>query len=133
MLEPCFFRFTDEDEKSPRGGIVLQQQARRGEPFDQGLDCYPAIDESRQICRRLPFRDRGTRGDRGTRPPWDDRCTHDASSARSACFQMIPMSATMHVIEANQVIVATASMRESVPAQEFAQQCRSSWKRPADM
>ncbi len=115
---------SSEDEKSTCSGIVLQLQARRGKPFDQGLDCDPAIDESRQIHRRLQCRDRGTRA------PWDDRCTHDASSARSACFQMIPMSAATHVTEANQVIVAMASMRESVPAHALSRQCRKSWKRP---
>jgi hypothetical protein len=46
---------------------------------------------------------------------------------------MIPMSATTHITEADQVIVAMVSMGESVPAHVLAEQCRKSWKRTADM
>jgi hypothetical protein len=76
----------------------MQQQARRGEPLHQGLDRNLAIDESRQIHCRLQWRDRGTRA------PWKDPRTHDAS----------------------QVIIAMVSMRESLPARAFSQQCRKS-------
>ena len=111
---------SSEDEKFTRGRIALQQQARRRKSFGQGVDRYLAIDESRQIHRLLQCCDRGTRS------PWDDRCTHDASSARSACFQMIPMSATTHITKADQVIVAIVSMGESVLAHVLARQCRKS-------
>ena len=115
---------SSDDEKFPRSRIALQPQARRGKTFDQSVDRYLAIDECRQIHRRLQCCCRVTRS------PWDDLCTHDASSARSAWFQMIPMSATKHVTKADQVIVAMASMGESVRAHVLAQQCRKSWKRP---
>lgn len=111
---------SSKDEKSTRGGIVLQHQARGGKPFDQGVDRYLTINESRQIHRRLQCCDRSTRS------PWEDRCTHDASSARSACFQMTAMSAKMHNIEADQVIVAMASMAKSMLAHVLAEQCRRS-------
>jgi hypothetical protein len=111
---------SSEDVKFTRGGIALQHQARRGKPFHQGVDRYLTIDESSQIHRRLQCCDRSTRS------PWDDLCTHAASSARSACFQMTPMSAKMHNIEADQVIVAMASMGKSMLAHVLAEQCRRS-------
>jgi hypothetical protein len=115
--------FSSQDDKCPRGRIVLQHQARRGKPFEQGMDCHLAVDESRQINRGLRCCNSGTRS------PWDDLCTHDASSARLAWFQMIPMSATRHITEADQVIVAMASMGESVLVRVLARQCRRSWKK----
>ena len=70
---------SSQNDEFPRSGIVIQSQARRGEPFNEGVDRYLAVDESRQVDRRLL---QGHLG--GTRPPGKDLGAQDAWSARSA-------------------------------------------------
>jgi hypothetical protein len=101
-------RLSRKDEKVSRDGIVLQSQTRRAEGLSQRTDRYMSIDQCRQIGHRIIYCDRATRG------PWDDLCTHDVWSARSAKSQRITITAMRQMIAADPVIVAMSSMGESV-------------------